>query len=145
MDSIKLFRSIHQSDQQGIKIYTHYGKRPVCRVSKLLPCANFRAHGKRTVCRVSSKKHTVNYLPCAQIWGTRQTTPPPTNPPTHTLNRHHLPTSPPSDPPPPPPGLHSCLVTSPPLLFSVAKMASHAIFEYNILVIDIDNTTLGLI
>ena len=27
----------------------------------------------------------------------------------------------------------------------VAKMASHAIFQYNILVIDIDNTTLGLI
>ena len=26
----------------------------------------------------------------------------------------------------------------------VAKMASHAIFQYNILVIDIDNTTLGL-
>ena len=59
----------------------HYRKRPVCRVSKLLPCANFRAHGS-----VSSKKHTVNCLPCAQIWGTRQTTPHPTNPPTHTLN-----------------------------------------------------------
>ena len=28
---------------------------------------------------------------------------------------------------------------------SVAKMASHAIFQYNVLVIDIDNTTLGLI
>ena len=28
---------------------------------------------------------------------------------------------------------------------SVAKMASHAIFQYNSLVIDIDNTTLGLI
>ena len=28
---------------------------------------------------------------------------------------------------------------------AVAKMASHAIFQYNILVIDIDNTTLGLI
>ena len=27
----------------------------------------------------------------------------------------------------------------------VAKMASHAIFQYNVLVIDIDNTTLGLI
>ena len=27
----------------------------------------------------------------------------------------------------------------------VAKMASHAIFQYNILVIDIDNITLGLI
>ena len=27
----------------------------------------------------------------------------------------------------------------------VAKMASHVIFQYNILVIDIDNTTLGLI
>ena len=26
----------------------------------------------------------------------------------------------------------------------VAKMASHAIFQYNVLVIDIDNTTLGL-
>ena len=96
----------------------HYGKRPVCRVSKLLSCANFRAHGKQTVCRVSTKKHMVNCLPCAQIWGTRQTTPHPTNPPTHTLNRHHLPTSPPSDPPPPPPGLHSCLVASPPLLSS---------------------------
>ena len=33
---------------------------------------------------------------------------------------------------------------SPPCL-DVAKMASHAIFQYNILVIDIDNTTLGLI
>ena len=83
-----------------------------------MPCANFRAHGKRTVCHVSSKKHTINCLPCAQIWGIRQTTPHPTNPPTHTLNRHHLPTSPPSDPPPPPPGLHSCLVASPPLLSS---------------------------
>ena len=29
--------------------------------------------------------------------------------------------------------------------YVVAKMASHAIFQYNILVIDIDNTTLGLI
>ena len=28
---------------------------------------------------------------------------------------------------------------------AVAKMASHAIFQYNVLVIDIDNTTLGLI
>ena len=28
---------------------------------------------------------------------------------------------------------------------TVAKMASHAIFQYNVLVIDIDNTTLGLI
>ena len=28
---------------------------------------------------------------------------------------------------------------------SVAKMASHAIFQYNVLVIDIDNTTVGLI
>ena len=28
---------------------------------------------------------------------------------------------------------------------SVAKMASHAIFQYNVLVIDINNTTLGLI
>ena len=102
----------------------HYGKRPVCRVSKLLPCTNFRAHGKQTVCRVSSKKHTVNCLPCAQIWGTRQTTPHPTNPPTHTLNRHHLPTSPPSDPPPPlpvstpawsPPLPYSPLLPSPPL------------------------------
>ena len=27
----------------------------------------------------------------------------------------------------------------------VAKMTSHAIFQYNVLVIDIDNTTLGLI
>ena len=27
----------------------------------------------------------------------------------------------------------------------VAKMASHAMFQYNVLVIDIDNTTLGLI
>ena len=27
----------------------------------------------------------------------------------------------------------------------VAKMVSHAIFQYNVLVIDIDNTTLGLI
>ena len=27
----------------------------------------------------------------------------------------------------------------------VAKMASHAIFQYNVLVIDIDNTTLGQI
>ena len=27
----------------------------------------------------------------------------------------------------------------------VAKIASHAIFQYNVLVIDIDNTTLGLI
>ena len=27
----------------------------------------------------------------------------------------------------------------------VAKMASHAIFQYNVLVIDIDNPTLGLI
>ena len=27
----------------------------------------------------------------------------------------------------------------------VAKMASHAIFQYNVLVIDMDNTTLGLI
>ena len=27
----------------------------------------------------------------------------------------------------------------------VAKMAPHAIFQYNVLVIDIDNTTLGLI
>ena len=27
----------------------------------------------------------------------------------------------------------------------VVKMASHAIFQYNVLVIDIDNTTLGLI
>ena len=27
----------------------------------------------------------------------------------------------------------------------VAKMASHAIFQYNVLVIDIDNRTLGLI
>ena len=27
----------------------------------------------------------------------------------------------------------------------VAKKASHAIFQYNVLVIDIDNTTLGLI
>ena len=27
----------------------------------------------------------------------------------------------------------------------VAKMVSHAIFKYNVLVIDIDNTTLGLI
>ena len=31
------------------------------------------------------------------------------------------------------------------LLKIVAKMVSHAIFQYNILVIDIDNTTLGLI
>ena len=30
-------------------------------------------------------------------------------------------------------------------LVSVAKMASHAIFQYNVLVIDIDNTTLRLI
>jgi len=30
-------------------------------------------------------------------------------------------------------------------LEGVAKMASHAIFQYNVLVIDIDNTTLGLI
>ena len=28
---------------------------------------------------------------------------------------------------------------------AVAKMASHAIFQYNVLMIDIDNTTLGLI
>ena len=28
---------------------------------------------------------------------------------------------------------------------SVEKMTSHAIFKYNVLVIDIDNTTLGLI
>ena len=28
---------------------------------------------------------------------------------------------------------------------NVAKMTSHAIFQYNVLVIDIDNTTLGLI
>ena len=28
---------------------------------------------------------------------------------------------------------------------SVAKMVFHAIFQYNVLVIDIDNTTLGLI
>ena len=28
---------------------------------------------------------------------------------------------------------------------SVVKMASHAIFQYNVLVIDTDNTTLGLI
>ena len=62
------------------------------------------------------KKHTINYLLCAQIWGTRQTTPHPTNPPTHTLNRHHLPTSPPSDPPPPPPG--STPAWSPPLPYS---------------------------
>ena len=27
----------------------------------------------------------------------------------------------------------------------VAKMASHSIFQYNVLMIDIDNTTLGLI
>ena len=27
----------------------------------------------------------------------------------------------------------------------IAKMVSHAIFQYNVLVIDIDNTTLGLI
>jgi hypothetical protein len=27
----------------------------------------------------------------------------------------------------------------------VAKMVSHAIFQYNVLVIDMDNTTLGLI
>ena len=32
-----------------------------------------------------------------------------------------------------------------PLLMVVAKMASHATFQYNVLVIDIDNTTLGLI
>ena len=31
------------------------------------------------------------------------------------------------------------------LLTGVVKMASHAIFQYNVLVIDIDNTTLGLI
>ena len=30
-------------------------------------------------------------------------------------------------------------------LRDVAKMASHAIFQFNVLVIDIDNTTLGLI
>ena len=30
-------------------------------------------------------------------------------------------------------------------LIGVAKMASHAIFQYNVLVIDIDNTTLVLI
>ena len=28
---------------------------------------------------------------------------------------------------------------------TIAKMASNAIFQYNVLVIDIDNTTLGLI
>ena len=31
------------------------------------------------------------------------------------------------------------------LIIVVAKMTSHAIFQYNVLVIDIDNTTLGLI
>ena len=31
------------------------------------------------------------------------------------------------------------------LIIVVAKMAAHAIFQYNVLVIDIDNTTLGLI
>ena len=31
------------------------------------------------------------------------------------------------------------------LLKIVAKIASHAIFQYNVLEIDIDNTTLGLI
>ena len=31
------------------------------------------------------------------------------------------------------------------LLTDVAKMTSHIIFQYNVLVIDIDNTTLGLI
>ena len=30
-------------------------------------------------------------------------------------------------------------------LAGVAKMTSHAIFQYNVLVIDIDNITLGLI
>ena len=37
------------------------------------------------------------------------------------------------------------LPSHPSLSPSVAKMASHAIFQYNVLVIDIDNTTLGLI
>ena len=32
-----------------------------------------------------------------------------------------------------------------PRLMCVAKMASHAIFQYTVLVIDINNTTLGLI
>ena len=32
-----------------------------------------------------------------------------------------------------------------PINLFVAKIASHVIFQYNILVIDIDNTTLGLI
>ena len=70
----------------------HYGKRPVCRVSKLLPCANFRAHGKQTVCHVSSKKHTINCLPCARSGAHGKQPPtPPTHPPTHLTGTTSLP------------------------------------------------------
>ena len=34
-------------------LYKCYGKPSVCRVSRLLPCANFRKHGKLNFCHVS--------------------------------------------------------------------------------------------
>ena len=49
IDVFKLFLKI-------IVIHTiHYGKPLVCRVLKLLPCAQTRAHGKPSLCRVPAE------------------------------------------------------------------------------------------
>ena len=67
-NNFKVFCATKNYDIIGGKFLSgncHYGKRSVCRVSGLLPCANFRAHGKLNLSRVSNQKHLVKYLPCA--------------------------------------------------------------------------------